>query len=163
MSLRRLTVDDHDALRSLRLRSLMGAPEAYGSTFDREVAFADEVWRDRLRPSGNPHFGAFDPEGALVGLAVGEFDFDEPDSAFVLGVWLDPHVRGGDLLARLVDAVESWARDHGRLVLRLHVSDGNERAERSYRRLGFVRTGDFEVRPRDDVREYEMVRPIEAP
>jgi len=162
MDLRRLTIDDHKELRSLRLRALLGAPEAYGSTHEREVAFAEEVWRDRLRPSGNPHFGVFDGGASLVGLAVGEFDVDEPDGAFVLGVWLDPHVRGGDLLAQLVDAVESWAADHERRVLRLHVTDGNERAERSYRRLGFVRTGDFEVRLRDDVREYEMVRPIEA-
>jgi ribosomal protein S18 acetylase RimI-like enzyme len=159
---RRLTADDHEALRALRLRALLGAPDAYGSTHEREVAFGDDTWRDRLRPSGNPHFGGFDDHGSLVALAVGELDDDDPAGAFVLGVWLDPEVRGSDLLGRLIDEIAEWAANRGRTVLRLHVTDGNERAERSYRRLGFVRTGDFDVRPRDDAREYEMVRPIAA-
>jgi RimJ/RimL family protein N-acetyltransferase len=163
MLVRRLVADDHVALRALRLRALQGAPHAYGSSYEREVAFTDEVWRDRLLPGGNPHFGAFDDDGVLVGLAVGELDGDDPLGAYVLGVWIEPSARGGTLLARLVDEVARWAAESGRTVLRLHVTDGNERAERSYHRLGFVRTGDFEVRPRDMAREYEMVRPIAAP
>ena len=80
----------------------------------------------------------------------------------MVGVWIEPPARGGDLLARLIDEVALWASADGRTVLRLHVTDGNERAERSYRTLGFVRTGDFEVRPRDLAREFEMVRPNAA-
>ena len=163
MLVRRLTVHDHAEVRALRLRALQGAPDAYGSSYEREVAFADDVWRDRLRPGGNPHFGAVDETGAWVGMAVGELDDDDPDGAYVLAVWIDASARGGDLLSRLVDEVAAWAAGQQRTVLRLHVTDGNERAERAYRRLGFVRTGDFEVRPRDDAREYEMVRPNEAP
>ncbi|MEI8241048.1 MAG: GNAT family N-acetyltransferase [Actinomycetota bacterium] len=162
MIVRRLVADDHVALREVRLSALRGAPHAYGSTYEREIAFTDEVWRDRLLPGGNPHFGAFDNDGSLVGLAVGALDGDDPVGAFVVGVWIEPPARGGDLLARLIDEVALWASADGRTVLRLHVTDGNERAERSYRTLGFVRTGDFEVRPRDLAREFEMVRPNAA-
>ena len=78
MIVRRLVADDHVALREVRLSALRGAPHAYGSTYEREIAFTDEVWRDRLLPGGNPHFGAFDNDGSLVGLAVGALDGDDP-------------------------------------------------------------------------------------
>jgi len=163
MIVRRLVVSDAPTLRDIRLRALQEAPDAYGSSYEREVAFTDDVWRDRLLPGGNPHFGAFGDDGTLVALTVGELDGDDPDGVFVLAVWIEPSARGGDLLARLVDQVAAWGEAHRRTVVRLHVTEGNERAERSYRRLGFVRTGDFDVRPRDQAREYEMVRANAAP
>jgi ribosomal protein S18 acetylase RimI-like enzyme len=139
------------------------APDAYGSTYARELGFGDDVWRDRLHPGANPHFAVVDPADELMGLAVGAPDDDDPDAAFVVGVWVAPEVRGGGALPMLMAQVEAWAIGQRRTVLRLHVTEGNERAERAYRRLGFVRTGDFEVRERDGAREFEMVKPLEAP
>jgi GNAT superfamily N-acetyltransferase len=157
---RRLTAADHASLRLLRLRALQGAPDAYGSTYERELAFADDVWRDRLRPAGNPHFGAIDPQGELVGLAVGEADRDDHSAAFVLGVWVDEAARGRGVIDLLLDAVEQWAHATGCTLLRLHVTDGNAPAERCYTRLGFRFNGADEARPRDGKVERGMERPI---
>jgi len=42
--------------KDFRLLSLKTNPEAFGSTFAREVAFSDEVWRSRI---GNPKATTF--------------------------------------------------------------------------------------------------------
>jgi hypothetical protein len=38
-------------LKSLRLESLRLNPEAFGSTYEREVAFPDSTWEERLKSS----------------------------------------------------------------------------------------------------------------
>ncbi len=155
-STRRLRTDDHAALRALRLRALAGEPSAFGSTLDREAAFTEATWKDRLRPDAHPSFGGFDEAGALVGLAVGLPDAVDASLAHLVGMWVDPMARGGGLAAELVGLVIDWASACGCRVVRLHVTDGNARAEALYARLGFVRTGHVTVRERDGLDEIEM-------
>ncbi len=155
-STRRLRTDDHAELRALRLCAITGEPSAFGSTLDREVAFAEATWKDRLGPEGNPHFGGFDDAGALVGLAVGIPDATDASAAQLVGMWVDPVARGGGLAAELARLVVDWASALGCRVVRLHVTDGNTRAEALYARLGFVRTGHVTVRERDGLAEIAM-------
>jgi ribosomal protein S18 acetylase RimI-like enzyme len=152
--------DDHVALRALRLRALSGEPAAFGSTYERELGFGDDVWRHRLRPDGNPHVGAFDDGDHLVGLAAGAVVDGDPTTAELLSMWVDPPFRGGPVAGALVAAVVTWAAGRGCTTMVLSVTDGNVRAERFYRRLGFARTGRGEVRERDGMREVEMSSPI---
>ncbi len=77
-------------------------------------------------------------------------------------MWVDPGARRSGLAAELAELVINWAAGRGCRVVRLHVTDGNTRAEALYARLGFVRTGDATVRERDGLAEIEMeltVRP----
>lgn len=159
-STRRLRIDDHAALRALRLRALAGEPSAFGSTLDREEAFPEEIWKDRLRPDAHPSFGGFDEAGALVGLAVGIPDAADASVAHLVGMWVDPMARGGGLAAELVGLVIDWAAGRSCRVVRLHVTDGNTRAEALYARLGFVRAGHATVRERDGLAEIEMALTI---
>lgn len=154
--IRRLEPDDYARLRALRLRALEGEPTAFGSTLAREAAFPDSEWRHRLRVDGNPHFGGFDDMGALVGLAVGAVEPDEPHVGHVRGMWVDPNARGRGLADALVAHVTSWAAERGCRTMRLHLTDGNARAESLYGRLGFARSGRTEVRDRDGLVEVEM-------
>ena len=162
---RRLMEDNHVELRALRLRALAEEPTAFGSTHAREEAFPESEWRSRLRPDGNPHYGGFDGTGALVGLCVGALDPVDPHVADLLAMWVDPPSRGTGLAADLVRSVITWASQQGCRTIRLHVTDGNARAEALYRRLGFTRTGRTAVRGRDAALEIEMgslVQPSET-
>ena len=77
-------------------------------------------------------------------------------------MWVDPHARGGGTADALVNAVAEWAGEQGFRSLRLHVTEGNDRAEAMYRRTGFVRTGRIFPRDRDQVPEIEMERSLTA-
>lgn len=48
-------------------------------------------------------------------------------------------------------------------MLRLHVTEGNDRAETLYANQGFARTGRSFVRDRDGLAEIEMERPVGSP
>ncbi len=52
-----------------------------------------------------------------------------------------PDSRGTGAAEQLVEAVADWAREQDAARLRLWVVEGNDRAERVYRRLGFAHTG----------------------
>jgi GNAT superfamily N-acetyltransferase len=161
-TVRRLVAEDHEALRTIRLRALSMEPHAFGSTFQRESAFGEDLWRQRLHPEGNPHFGCFDESGGLVGLVAAMIDEADKSVAELVGMWVDPEARGTGSGDALIGAVCRWAVAKGCTSTRLHVTDGNDRAEGMYRRNGFAPTGHTILRERDHHPEIEMERPLTA-
>lgn len=154
---RRATPSDAQLVKSLRLAALAGAPDAFGSTFEREAAFADDVWIERLRPDAPPTFVWDDGDG-LRAMAVGVIDGDDPLVAFLYAMWVEPSCRGSGVGAAIVDAVCEWAAGEGSAVVRLHVSPSNHTAERLYARCGFAFTGRHEAGARDGHVGLEMER-----
>lgn len=63
--------------------------------------------------------------------------------AQVQGVWVHPDWRGQGLAAPAMAAVVEHTIAHVAPVVTLYVNDFNERALRTYRRVGFVQTGTF--------------------
>jgi ribosomal protein S18 acetylase RimI-like enzyme len=155
---RRLLPEDHRLLRTLRLRSLFEAPASYGSTYEREVSFTDSDWSHRLRHDGNPHFVCSVQDTEPMGLVAVARDDADPQIAYLLGMWVNPEARGTGAADTLVDAAFAWAMTEGCVVARLHVTEGNDRAEHAYQRTGFHRTGATFVRARDGLTEIEMER-----
>jgi GNAT superfamily N-acetyltransferase len=160
MPVRRLTPEDAPLLKTVRLKALADAPEAFGSTYEREVAFTDDAWTARLDAHANPHFIDQDDSGAVLGLVAGIRADGDRTNLYLVAMWVTPEARGTGSADRLVQRVIDWARTEPADVLRLHVTEGNRRAERVYERHGFVRTGHSFLRERDGLREIEMERQI---
>jgi len=158
MRIRRLTLEDSDLLRTLRLRALSDAPSAFGSTYEREEAFTDQEWPRRLRTDGHPHAVCERPDGTAVGLAALVQDWADATVGHLMAMWVAPEARGSGAADLLIDRVVEWARNAGMARLRLHLTEGNARAERAYERNGFSRTGATVIRERDGVVEVEMER-----
>ncbi|CAN5890627.1 hypothetical protein BH23ACT5_BH23ACT5_03380 [soil metagenome] len=95
-AVRRIALDDSEALREIRLRSLRTDPSAFGSSFSREVDRPDTDWRDwAVRASAGPRDSLFLAERgeAPVGL-VGAFSPDpEPSTRHVIAMWVAPEVQ----------------------------------------------------------------------
>jgi ribosomal protein S18 acetylase RimI-like enzyme len=155
--IRMLRPDDWAAVRAVRLTALAQAPDAYASTLDREQAFDEQIWRERLAETA--YFGAWgaQPEPGLVGLVAtfpehpAEADGTarsalRMDSAaegwHLVAMWVDPAYRGQGIADRLAEAVCRLARQRGAAQVALWVADANPRARAVYRRLGFRLTGE---------------------
>jgi GNAT superfamily N-acetyltransferase len=149
---RRLCPDDWDEFRSIRLRSLAEAPDAFSSTFEEAARLDEAEWRRRL--GARAQFVALYGSEA-VGTAGG---IEEGGRAELISMWVDPLARRSGVGSGLLSAVAEWARSQGHLTLWLWVVEGNSSAERLYARLGFTPTGKRQaVDPGQPARvEFEM-------
>jgi GNAT superfamily N-acetyltransferase len=143
---RRITEDDWQTLREIRLRALQTDPAVFGSTYARESEFDEATWRSRTQTAAV--FLAFD--GALpIGIVMGRVS-DEDETAWdLMGMWVAPSARGRGLTPPLIDEVVSAAREDGARRVELWFAGGNDRAASVYERYGFVLTGDSGVSERD--------------
>jgi RimJ/RimL family protein N-acetyltransferase len=148
---RRVHADDWPLWRDVRLRSLADAPDAFGSTYERELAFTEADWRERLKHG--PRVLVL-VDGEPVALGGG---FPVEGKVFVFGMWTaEGHRRRGHADA-VLDVVVAWARERD-LPVELHVNTANPGARAAYERYGFVPTGRLEeLRPGSD-QQIELMR-----
>jgi len=159
VKVRRPGIGDEAVLRAVRLQALTDAPDAFGSTYERELTRTVEDWRRWLSPGA-----AFilDDGHAARGLVACARDATAPTIVDLMAMWVHPMIRGSGAADALVAEVIAWARTEGAHRVRLQVVQENLRARRVYERHGFRVTGRTRVRTRDGVIEGEMERAIEG-
>ncbi len=138
VDIRRLAPADWPTLRQVRLAALTDAPYAFGSTYEREIAFGEHDWRGRIQRSA--WFVAFELDEP-VGLAGAHAPNDRPGTREVVSMWVRPAARAGKLADQLLSTVLACAREEAAAEASLWVADDNERARRFYLRYGFAPTG----------------------
>ena len=137
--IRRLTADDAEAYRDLRLDGLKQAADAFSSTYEAEAGRPLEHFRDRA--ASLAIFGGFMGE-RLVGMA-GYMRQDSPrmrHKGLLWGMYVRPEARRANLGAALVQAVLDHAAGEVEQVC-LAVALGNAAAIGLYQRLGFAAYG----------------------
>jgi len=159
--IRRITLDDLDVFRDVRLRALRDSPSAFGSTYEAEASRPRDQWLDRVSRSATSSeramFLAYDGD-ECVGLA-GCVEDDLGADRQLISMWVAPTHRGTDTAKALIDAVLTWAEQTGARRVGLWVTRGNDRAKRFYERTGFRVTGDVQPLPSDPCKEeIRMVR-----
>ena len=152
---RRAASGDELILRALRLHALSEAPDAFGSTYARELARTPADWQRWLSPGAT---FIVDAEDDPKGLVAGMPDATDPEVVHLMAMWVHPECRGSGAADALIAAVVSWARESSARAIRLAVIQANDRARRCYERNGFRATGTQSVRERDAAVEIEMER-----
>jgi GNAT superfamily N-acetyltransferase len=156
-NVRRAILGDEAILREVRLQALSDAPDAFGSTYERELARTTSDWRQWL--STGATFILDEPHG-VRGIAAGVPDATDPAIVHLMAMWVHPAVRGSGAADALVGAVITWAESKGAGSVRLNVMQSNHRARRVYERCGFRPTGRGSIRERDGLIEAQMERLI---
>jgi ribosomal protein S18 acetylase RimI-like enzyme len=151
---RRAAPGDEAVLRAIRIEALTEAPEAFGSTLERELARTPEDWRRWMSPG--TVFILYDAGGQARGLVAGAAREDDPSAVQLMAMWVHPSLRGSGAAEALVAALAAWAAQRGVREIQLRVVKANERARRLYEREGFRQFGEEIIRPRDGAVEIEM-------
>lgn len=153
--------------KTLRLRALLTSPEAFGSTYERELAFADADWETRMRNPAATTLVAVAPRSAINANDDHHHSDTARDTAYLDGEWAGsivlvgapnaygsilatfeinalfvvPEARGAGLGAQLIERAVSEARelapDAGMIMISALVVRGNERVLGLYERTGF--------------------------
>jgi ribosomal protein S18 acetylase RimI-like enzyme len=157
MTVRTATIGDEPTLRELRLQALSEAPEAFGSTYERELARTTADWQRWLSPGTTL---ILEQERIPRGLVAGAVDKEDPAVAHLLAMWVHPDLRGKGAADLLVKRLLSWAADKSARLVRLDVVATNQRAQGLYHRHGFRLTGRQTLRERDGAVEIQMECPV---
>ena len=163
---RQTTADDWRTWRDLRLRALQDTPTAFGSTYEREVAFTEDDWRGRAGGLANAVATGDGSAGPAVLAFVGDVAVgmgggfrDLPGWLHVVAMWTDPSWRGHGAGSAVLEQLKAWSDAQG-LRVHLDVETTNSGARRLYERAGFVATG--ETRPLRDGSAYRVERMVLA-
>ena len=134
-TIRRLASTDAADFRLIRLAALQNAPEAFGSTYEAEAAFPDDVFAARLE-SGMV-FGAWAGQH-IVGMAGFRQEAGQKTShkGFLWGMYVSPDARGQGVGAALITLLLETTAPLVEQV-RLSVVTSNTTAIALYERLGF--------------------------
>ena len=142
-NIRQLTPKDFQLWKSIRLEMLTVAPEAFGSSFEEEVAWTNENWQEALNK--NKIFGAFQEE-KLIGTAGLQChqDLKKKHIGWLFAVYVQAANRCLGVADQLVNVVINEAIKT-LLQLNCGVIADNPSAAKIYERHGFVQYG---VEPR---------------
>ena len=144
MRIRKLESHEITLHRELRLRALRDSPESFADTAEEVEQRPSSYWEDLTRsvtePDRHVMFLACDGD-APVGSIYGLHDRQYRDVARIGGTWVAPSHRRRGVGRELLEAVVSWAREHGFSRLALWAPTANAAALAFYRQAGFKNTG----------------------
>jgi GNAT superfamily N-acetyltransferase len=154
MQFEQLTRNEGPRLRSIRLRALQDAPDAFGTTFEEASATPAEAWANQL--ANLPTFVAVE-DGRDVAMVRCARDQQNTEVGWLISMWVAPDCRRAHLGSVLVDLVVAWARANGMGCLRLDVADVNAPAVALYESKGFMPNGKngSMSSPRQHIREHQ--------
>jgi GNAT superfamily N-acetyltransferase len=135
--IRRAEAADWERLRDVRLRALAADPHAFLESFEHARELPEAHWRDRATPNEIQVTFVEERSGAFTAM-VAAFVADDPHTAYLVGMWVAPEVRGTGVAVQLAEQVLDWAREHRRARVVLSVERGNEPAARLYAKCSFV-------------------------
>lgn len=154
---RLLVPGDEPLLRAARLRALSDAPDAFGSSLERERAHDDARWAELLAWG---RWWVVLHDGVPAGLVAVVTDQGRPaDQRHLVSMWVAPEQRGSGVARALVGAACATALEAGAGFLSLWVVETNDRARAFYAREGFADTGERAV-PHPGVRELRLLRAL---
>ncbi|WP_369436222.1 GNAT family N-acetyltransferase [Lysinibacillus fusiformis] len=141
MKIRILNESDALLYQEVRLSVLKINPEAFGSTYEREVKFSLESVAERLEPAKDKFvLGAFNNNGSLVEIVtfMRENSLKTSHKGNVFGMYVAPEGRGNGLgKSPIIELIGKAKNCDGLEQINLTVVSENSSAKKLYKSLGF--------------------------
>lgn len=141
MKYRKLTSDDAEIWKQIRIRMLTDHPEMFGEELTEFKANADEIASGRVKNEGI--IGAFH-EGELVGVCGRRRPLEKSKlkhTANIWGMYVVPEVRRQGVARELVRLALESLKAEGVEIVYIGVGSENERARTLYEQSGFTAWG----------------------
>lgn len=152
-----LSPDEWSRLREIRLASLLESPEAFGSSYEREIAFTEREWRELFNLNSYLVASIDGKDIAIMFLEKLRGDFGA--TCWVGGCWSNPEYRGIGAVRAMFDYVDSVAGEKGWQIQGLGVFIVNKSAIAAYEKLGFKAMGEIQESTRRPGNFYQrMIR-----
>lgn len=144
--IRRIRPDDWQKYKALRMEAVRLHPEAFGATYEYELAKSDAQWQERVREAAQSPDSVIlvaDNECQLVGMTgVLRQGFKRSHVALIWDVYVQADFRGQNLGCMLLrEALAAARRMEGVIKVRLEVNAINTPAHKLYLTSGFKETG----------------------
>lgn len=138
-----ITPDNWREYKEIRLKSLQGDPQAFGSTYEAELQFSEEKWKERSTNKNTITLVA--KEGKeLVGIVGAHWENYEKTKhiAHIWGMFVDKDYRGQGIGKMLMEEIERRAKQRGQTKkIKLEVVVKQEVALEMYKKLGYRLVG----------------------
>ena len=135
MHIRLTQASDWMLLKQVRLAALLDAPTAFGVSYQTAASYTDEQWQERADSGAGTQFWLAIEDSKAVGM-IGA-GVSESRRYHLIGMWIEPGLRGAGVAARLVGAVKARALQGGHEYVYLEVAPDNARAASFYLKQGF--------------------------
>jgi RimJ/RimL family protein N-acetyltransferase len=152
LNIRMLAPDEWHILRDVRVSALHESPQNFLSTYEREEKFDEASWRAEFS-RGDWYVGIADgrPPDEPVSLVGITREPNAPaNECFLEYLWVVPEFRGHGVAFDMINSILDRLKSSGIRTVFLWVLDGNKKAGRLYKRLGFIscnRREPLEARP----------------
>lgn len=153
--LRPFLPDEWPVFKAIRLDALKTELGVFGAPFDKENAYDDENWKNRLSSSDSRYFGLF-REGECVGMTGVCTEKNNPKCAALIATYLKRPHRGKGLSALYYQARIEWAKENGFDRITVSHRKSNEASKAANQKFGFVYTHSEEKTWPDGVTEESI-------
>lgn len=138
ITIQKLSPDDWQQYRDIRLMALKDDPHAFGSSYEEEVNQTEQDWRNRI---GVMWFAISGEEVVgLIGLLQRE-NQSSKHCGYVISMWVKPQFRGQGIAKSLLTKLQNDAPKLGLKKLSLQVTSTKTAAFGLYQDLGFKTVG----------------------
>jgi hypothetical protein len=153
MRVERLTEDDWEVLKTIRLQSLQEGPPRLAAALEREWGFKEDHWRMRLR--GAPWFVAFAGRRVVGLISVISEPGAPSEERHLMACWVASERAEAGTDEALVAAAEDLAQSEGAALMTVWIADGDDDERELYQRTGYAPSGVRMPMPRDRLRREE--------
>ncbi len=138
ISYRRLKVEDVECYKNIRLELLKQNPESFGSCFEEENGFSEQMWINRLSKKNVYTIGAF-INNEIVGIAVNVLNPRKKMKhvATLNSMYVREAYRKLGIAQSLIKQVINFSKSNEVEIINLSVSSNNGNAIELYKKLGF--------------------------
>lgn len=134
ISFKKVSPDDWQKFRDIRLKGLQTDPQAFGGTFESESQESEEYWKERF---SNPERCFYAAENGNIFVATAGSKKIAEDNWMIIAVYTLPEFRGKNISKGLIDRIIEEAKKTGASKVSLMVNPQQESAVNLYKKMGF--------------------------